>query len=418
IEDLAHDLREAFRIAASGRPGPVLVDIPKDITAQVCEYVRVEKPAYDRPCAPREELLKAAAMLAQAERPLLYVGGGAVSADCTALLQEIAERLDLPVCYTMMGTGLFRWDDPRSLGMIGMHGTVSASRAAAAADVILAVGTRFSDRTATDKAHFIAQAQLIQLDIDPAEMGKNIPVACAMVGDVAATLQQLLPLLHPRNHPMWWNVVRTFQGEDETPIHPPDTLSPYAIMEAVTRVAGEEAILTTDVGQHQMWAVQYGRRTKPRTFLTSGGLGTMGYGYGAAMGAQVAAPDRPVIHLTGDGSFHMNLNELATAVSFQLPVVTVVFNNRVLGMVRQWQKVFYEGRYAYTTLDRQTDYVKLAEAFGALGFRCTTKTELEQALHTALEAKRPAVIDCPMDCDERVLPMIPPGKNIDDVIRA
>ena len=297
-----------------------------------------------------------------------------------------------------------------------MHGCVTANKAADEADVLLAIGTRFSDRVALDTKRFGRNAKIIQIDIDPSEINKNVAVDCSLVGDVQSILRALLPLIEKNEHPEWMQQIRAWQAEDYHPQDSAETLKPHQVMEALCRIAGEDAIYVTDVGQHQMWAAQYLRHVKSRSFLTSGGLGTMGFGYGAAIGAKVAFSSRPVIHITGDGSFHMNMNEACTAVSFNLPVITVIMNNAVLGMVRQWQGAFYGRRFAASEPERKTDYVRVAEGFGARGFRCETLAELETALREAMKQNGPVWIECPIDREEKVLPMIPAGKSVDDII--
>ncbi|MBS6474838.1 MAG: biosynthetic-type acetolactate synthase large subunit [Clostridiales bacterium] len=418
VEDLADILRSAFRIAQSGRKGPVLVDIPKDITAAQTEYISapaVTPDALASLCT-QEDLSAAAALLNTAKRPVIYFGGGVSASDAAQELRELTEKADIPAAYTIMAAGVLGYGEPRNIGLIGMHGCVTANKAADEADVLLAVGTRFSDRVALDTKRFGRNAKIIQIDIDPSEINKNVAVDCSLVGDVQKILRALLPLIEKTEHPEWMQQIRAWQAEDYHPQDSAETLKPHQVMETICRIAGEDAIYVTDVGQHQMWAAQYLRHVKSRSFLTSGGLGTMGFGYGAAIGAKVAFGSRPVIHITGDGSFHMNMNEACTAVSFNLPVITVIMNNAVLGMVRQWQGAFYGRRFAASEPERKTDYVRVAEGFGARGFRCETLAELETALREAMKQNGPVWIECPIDREEKVLPMIPAGKSVDDII--
>ncbi len=417
VEDLADTIRLAFKIAKSGRPGPVLVDITKDVTSAECEYEK--KPAVLAAPVPEvtdEEIAKVAELINNAKKPAVLFGGGVQTSGAQDELTELMHKADIPGCHTLMAAGVLDCNDPLNLGLVGMHGSMSAGRMCADSDVLIAVGTRFSDRVATDKNRFATKAAIIHIDIDAAEINKNIPCNLSVVGDVKDVLQKLLPLVRKTEHKDWIAKIDDWRSKDYKPKDVAGVLRPHQIIGCVADNITEDDIVTTDVGQHQMWAAQYARRTKPRHFVTSGGLGTMGFGYGASIGAQVARPDRRVVMITGDGSFHMNMNEMCTAVSYNLPIITVVVNNHVLGMVRQWQTQFYGKRYSCTTLDRKTDYVKLAEAFGALGFRATTVEELDAALKQALASGRPCIIDAVIDRDEKVLPMIPPGGSIDDIV--
>ena len=417
VEDLADTVRLAFRIAKSGRPGPVLVDITKDVTSAECEYEK--KPPVETDPAPvvkDEEIAKVAEYINNAEKPAILFVGGVQTSGAQDELTALMHKAEIPGCHTLMAAGVLDCKDPLNLGLVGMHGSMSAGRMCADSDVLIAVGTRFSDRVATDKNRFATKAAIIHIDIDAAEINKNIPCNISVVGDVKDVLKKLLPLIKDTKHKDWIAQIDKWRSLDYKPKDIPGVLRPHQIIGCVADNITDDDIVTTDVGQHQMWAAQYARRTKPRHFVTSGGLGTMGFGYGASIGAQVAKPDRKVVMITGDGSFHMNMNEMCTAVTYNLPIVTVVVNNHVLGMVRQWQTQFYGKRYSCTTLDRKTDYVKLAEAFGALGFRATTVEELDAALKKALASGRPCVIDAVIDRDEKVLPMIPPGGSIDDIV--
>ena len=417
VEDLADTIRLAFKIAKSGRPGPVLVDITKDVTSAECEYEKKpEVEAAPVPVVKDEEIAKVAELINKAKKPAILFGGGVQTSGAQDELTELMHKAEIPGCHTLMAAGVLDCNDSLNLGLVGMHGSMSAGRMCADSDVLIAVGTRFSDRVATDKNRFATKAAIIHIDIDAAEINKNIPCNLSVVGDVKDVLTRLLPLIEKTEHKEWIAQIEKWRSKDYKPKDIPGVLRPHQIIGCVADNISEDDIVTTDVGQHQMWADQYARRTKPRHFVTSGGLGTMGFGYGASIGAQVAKPDRKVVMITGDGSFHMNMNEMCTAVTYNLPIVTVVVNNHVLGMVRQWQTQFYGKRYSCTTLDRKTDYVKLAEAFGALGFRATTVEELDSALKQALASGRPCIIDAVIDRDEKVLPMIPPGGSIDDIV--
>lgn len=418
VEELAPTLRAAFEIAQSGRKGPVLVDIPKDITAAVTEFEPQTKKEHTRalPEAGEEELRAVAEMINQSERPAIYFGGGVAAADAGAALLALMNKASIPATRTLMASGVLSYDEPKNLGLLGMHGSRTANLAVDEADLVLALGTRFSDRVALNTDAFARNAKIVQIDIDQSEINKNVEVSLGVVGDIGHALERLLPMVEEKHHPQWWRIIADSQAADYTPEDDDTVLKPHQVIGKICELAGEDSIIATDVGQHQMWAAQYCKRVKTRSFLTSGGLGTMGYGYGAALGAQVAFPDRLVIHITGDGSFHMNMNECCTAVSYNLPVITVIMNNTVLGMVRQWQAAFYGQRYYSTSPERKTNYQKVAEGFGAKGYRVQNLQEFEQAFRQALAERRPCWIECPIDKDERVLPMIPPGQTIDDII--
>lgn len=417
VEELHDVMREAFRIAQSGRPGPVLVDIPKDVTSNVCEFTampKVKPDAYVQ--ASEASVKKAAEMINASKRPAVLFGGGVLISGAEKQLLEMLTKIQAPATHTLMAAGVLGYGEKLNLGLIGMHGSMSAGRAVANSDLVIAVGTRFSDRVATDKDRFIREAKVIHIDIDAAEINKNVTCDLSVIGDVKQVLNKLLPLLNPANHDEWLKQIDEWKKYDYKPKDIEGVLRPHQVIQAISDEIGEDGIIVTDVGQHQMWAAQYSKRTKPRSFLTSGGLGTMGYGYGASIGAQSAFPKRKVAHITGDGSFHMNLNELCTSVTYNLPIVSIVLNNSVLGMVRQWQTQFYGKRYSQTTLERATDYVKLADAFGAKGFRATTLDELKAALKEAYALKKPCIIEAVIDRDEKVLPMIPPGQTIDEIV--
>ena len=420
VEELADIMREAFRIAQSGRKGPVLVDIPKDITAASCEFTPAEPVQANVPQEyDQEAVKKAAEMLNQAKRPIIYFGGGVILSRADEELKNVMNKADIPAAWTLMAKGTLEDDDPLNLGLIGMHGSFVSNKAIDTADVVLAVGTRFSDRVALNPKKFAKDAKIIQFDIDASEVDKNVAVDLSVVGDAKAVLKALLEDLSEAKHEAWKEDIARWKAADYRPVDNDEQLKPHQILHTICKLAGDDAIYVTDVGQHQMWAAQYLTHVKPRHFLTSGGLGTMGYGYGAAIGAQIAKGNgQRVIHLTGDGSFHMNLNEAVTAVSYDLPIITVIFNNQVLGMVRQWQTLLYEKRYSSTDPHRKTNYVKLAEGFGAKGWHCETPEEFEKAFREALENSGPSWIECVIEKDEKVLPMIPAGSTIEDIILA
>ena len=416
VEELADTLREAFRIAVSDRPGPVLVDITKDVTAAECEFTpagKVVPVKHDRFTG--EDIEKVAGMINDSERPVVLYGGGVISSNASKELEELLEKGNLPCTNTLMGTAACK-GGPLDLHMIGHHGSRSANMAVAESDLVIAVGTRLSDRVATNKKKFATGAKVVHIDVDPAEINKNVSSAYSLIGDVAHVLKALAPKLENKPRKQWTDRLHALQSEDAKPVHKDGVLQPFEIIRAVCDHMGKDGIMVTDVGQHQMWAAQYCKNLSPRAFLTSGGLGTMGFGYGASVGAKMAFPERTVMHITSDGCFHMNMNELCTAVTYKLPIISVVLNNSVLGMVRQWQTLFYGERYSCTTLDRETDYVKLAEAFGGVGYRCTTLEELNAALDKAVKSDKPVVIDAVIDRNEMVLPMIPAGKTIDDIV--
>ena len=417
IEDLAPTLRRAFEIAQEGRKGPVLVDVPKNITAATIEF----EPKYAVKPQPKKKewtnLPEVAELINKSRRPFLYFGGGVRLSEAEHELEELMKRADMPAAYTIMAAGLLDADDPNNLGLLGMHGCVTANRAASEADVILAVGTRFSDRVALNPKKFGAQARIVHIDIDASEINKNVKVYQGVVGDVKLVLQELLPMLKKVSHPEWQKTIADWRKHDYTPEEDPTRLRPHQVMRDIFAMAGKDAYYVTDVGQHQMWAAQYLDHMAPGHFLTSGGLGTMGYGYGASIGACLGTEKKyPVVHITGDGSFHMNMNEACTAVSYEVPVITVIMNNAVLGMVRQWQTTFYDSRYSSTEPERKTNYVKVAEGFGAKGYHCETPEEFREAFAAALKEKGPVWIECVIDRNERVLPMIPPGGTSEDIM--
>lgn len=441
VRELADTIRTAFKIAKSGRPGPVLVDIPKDVQTALWGFEAKPDPVRPYPLsfASDMKLRRAADMINKAERPYIYFGGGIISGKASGALIRFAEKIDAPMGCSLMGLSAVPSDHPLFLGMNGMHGHYASSVAQDEADLVIALGARFSDRATGNKERFNKNFSIIHIDIDSAELDKNITAQLAVPGDIRDALERLTALVGEQKRPGWQERVCQLRAEekerleralassyskdcsncavscDKQGVPASERLTPYAIVDAVSAKAGEGDIIVTDVGQHQMWAAQRYPLKKPRTFLTSGGLGTMGYGLGAAVGASTATGKRTIL-FTGDGSFGMNLNELATAVSQQTPVIVVIMNNGVLGMVRQWQTLFFDKHYSNTTLNRATDFVKVAEAFGAKGARAATAEELEKALTEAFSYDGPSVIDCAVDCDEFVLPMLPPGGSIDDII--
>ena len=418
VEELADTVRDAFRIAASGRPGPVLIDIPKDITAAKCEFIPKGKVEINETYEiSDEELQTVADMIAASERPMIYYGGGVETSDAGNMLLQLQRKADIPSAHTMMAIGCIPDTEPLSLGMIGMHGTVSAAWAVERCDLLVCIGARFSDRVATNTKCFAPSAKVIHVDIDDAEINKNIGVDYAIVSDAETFLEKVMPYIKEAKHDAWRAQITEWQTKlDYVPKDDESVIHPHQLLRTVAEETPEDTIIATDVGQHQLWSAQYNGRKHVRQFLTSGGLGTMGFGYGAALGAQVAFPERTVVHITGDGSFHMNLNEICTAVSYNLPVITIIMNNRVLGNVRQWQTMFYGSRYSQTDPHRKTDYVKLADAFGARGFRVSNIAELRDALREAMKRTGPVLIDAQIDKDERVLPMIPAGGTVDDLV--
>ncbi|MCM1131859.1 MAG: biosynthetic-type acetolactate synthase large subunit [Ruminococcus flavefaciens] len=439
IRELADTLRTAFKIAKSGRPGPVLVDIPKDIQTAVWDFEPKSEPVRPYPLsfASGNKLRRAAEMIKESERPYIYFGGGITIGKASQELLELADKIDAPIGCSLMGLSAIPTDHPRFLGMNGMHGHYASSVAQDEADLVICLGARFSDRATGDKKRFNKNFRIIHIDIDSAELDKNITADLAIQGDIKDALFRLIPMLGETKHPEWSSRVEELRAEEQRRLESAmassfgkncdnctqpcententNRLTPYEIIDIVSQRASEDDIIVTDVGQHQMWTAQRYPFKKPRTFLTSGGLGTMGYGMGAAIGASSAGRKRTVL-FTGDGSFGMNLNELATAVSQNIPLVIVIMNNGVLGMVRQWQTLFFDKHYSNTTLARKTDFVKLAEAFGAEGTRVFTAEELENAVAEAFSHDGVYLIDCAVDCDEFVLPMLPPGGSIEDII--
>ena len=418
VNELADTIREAFRIANTGRKGPVLIDITKDVTAAVTEFENKAKiEIVDDTVVDMEQLKVIANVINNAEKPVVMFGGGVVSSNASEEALQLVEKANIPSCHTLMAAGVIGYNNPLNLGLLGMHGSYTTNKAADEADVLIAVGTRFSDRVALDTNEFAKKATIIQIDIDLSEINKNVAVDHYVIGDVKAVLNALLPLIEKRDRTEWLKSLDEFKAVDYKPQDDDSQILPHQLIGAICDMTGEDTVVVTDVGQHQMWAAQYVHHVNPRGFLTSGGLGTMGYGYGAAIGAKAGLGDaKKVVHITGDGSFHMNLNEGCTAVSYNLPVITVIMNNQVLGMVRQWQTCFYGRRFSQTDPHRQTNFVKLAEAFGATGYHAETIADFKTAFEKALKADGPVWIECAIDKDERVLPMIPAGKTVNDIM--
>ena len=416
IDKLAPTIRDAFKLAKSGRPGPVLIDVPKDVQTAMGEYEPQPPVEAEETAAKQIRIEQAAACINVAQRPFVYFGGGLITSGAQDELLQMAEQIDAPIGCSMMGISGVPTDYPRFLGMQGMHGHYACSMAMHQADCIIALGCRFNDRVTGDRAKFAVGAKIVHIDIDGAELGKTVSPACALRGDVKKTLEKLLPLLKKQTHPQWQQTVSRLLDEEHLGLDSRDGMTPRNVIGLLNRYLGENTPVATDVGQHQMWAAQYLNLKNTRRFISSGGLGTMGFGMGAAMGAAMGTGEHAVL-ITGDGSFGMNLNELATAVANQVPLVILLLNNGVLGMVRQWQTLFFDKHYSNTTLDaRQTDFVKVAQAFGAQASRALTLEELETALDQAFACNGTYLIDCAIDKDEFVLPMLPPGGSMDDII--
>ena len=415
VNKLAGTIREAFRIAKSGRPGPVLVDVPKDVTAKCAEYA-YEEPAKiikDSKSITDETVNKALEMIKASKKPYIFVGGGAVISGADKELAEFVEKVDAPVCDTLMGKGAYDNTKPNYTGMLGMHGTKTSNFGVMDCDLLIVVGARFSDRVTGDTSRFAKNAKILQFDIDPAEINKNIRVDACVIGDIKDILTAVNNRLDKQNHAEWMRHIGLLKEEYPLKYNKEVLTGPF-IVEKIHEVTGGDAIITTEVGQHQMWAAQYYKYSKPRTFLSSGGLGTMGYGLGASIGAKMGCKDKTVINIAGDGCFRMNMNEIATATRYNIPVIEVIFNNHVLGMVRQWQTLYYGERYSFTVLDDAVDFVKLAEAMGAKAFRVTEKDEFEPALREAIRLNIPCVIDCQIAKDDKVMPMVSPGASLLD----
>lgn len=419
IEDLADTIREAFKIAKSGRPGPVLVDIPKDVQQSKFEYTphEVVEKIEQRP-AKEYKIEKAAKMLMEANRPYIYVGGGAITADATEEIIQLANTIDAVIGSTLMGLSVIPGNNERFLGMEGMHGDYASSIAQDEADLILTIGARFSDRATGNVSKYATKAKIIHIDIDRAEVDKNVSVDLGVGGDLKQALNEILKLVKPKENAEWQNRIKELKEFSKKSIDqnmPKDELNPYTLIKEVSKHTSDDTKIVTDVGQHQMWVAQYYEFKKPRTFITSGGLGTMGFGLGAAIGSAMYTNERTIL-FTGDGSFGMNLNELATVATQNLPIVIILMNNGVLGMVRQWQNLFFDKHYSQTVLERKTDFVKLAEAFGIKGYRISDVSQMKGVIDQAFKEKGPVLVDCYIDKDEFVLPMLPPGGSFEDII--
>lgn len=418
VTKLADTIRKAFRIAREGRPGPVLVDITKDVTANTCEYEKREPLPFKNPCKYTDaDIEQAITLMKAAQRPFIYVGGGAVISDAYKEVRELAEILDTPVCDTLMGKGVMDGHDPKYTGMIGMHGTKASNFGVSECDLLIALGARFSDRVVGNAAKFASGAKILHIDIDAAEIDKNIKTTASVVGDLKEILTKINEKLPKQQHTEWMAHIEKLKEKYPLSYDPSELSCPY-IMQEIDRITKGEAIITTDVGQHQMWASQYYTYTMPRTFLSSGGLGTMGYGLGACIGAQLGQPDKICINIAGDGCFRMNMNELATASHYNIPIIEVVINNHVLGMVRQWQTLFYGKRYSQTVLSEQVDYCMVAKGLGCEAIRVSKKEEVDAAIQKAIDLKRPVLIECIIPEDDKVFPMVPAGAPISEAFDA
>ncbi len=412
VNKLADVIRNAFRIAKEGRPGPVLIDIPKDVTAKMADY------EYKTPVVPEvnknidsNEIAEAIDMIKKARKPFVFVGGGSIISGASAEIAEFVEKVDAPVCDTLMGKGAFDGTNERYTGMLGMHGTKTSNFGVMECDLLIVLGARFSDRVTGDTSKFASNARILQIDIDPAEINKNIKVDMSIVGDIKVVLEAINAGLDKENHKEWMNHI--YEMKKEYPLkYNKDILTGPYLMEKIFEVTDGNAIITTEVGQHQMWAAQYYKYKEPRTFLSSGGLGTMGYGLGACIGAKLGRKDKIVINIAGDGCFRMNMNEVATATRYNIPIIEIIVNNHVLGMVRQWQTLYYGQRYSYTVLEDQVDYVKVAEGLGAKAYRVETKEDFEAALKDAIAMNIPCVLDCHIEKDDKVFPMVSPGASL------
>lgn len=416
VGKLAETIRKAFKIAQTGRPGPVLIDIPKDVTSNKADY----KPVEIKPVQPMDaedicekDVDTAVSLISKAKRPFIFVGGGAVLSGASEELKEFVDKADAPVTDSLMGKGAFPGTDERYTGMLGMHGTKTSNYGVSECDLLIVIGARFSDRVTGNTKKFAKNAKILQFDIDAAEMNKNVIITDGVVGDLKEVLSRVNAKLTQQSHPDWMKKIQEYKEKYPLSYHTDMLTGPFVVEEIYRQTKGD-ALIVTEVGQHQMWAAQFYKYTKPRTFLTSGGLGTMGYGLGASLGAKMGCPDKLVVNIAGDGCFRMNMNEIATAARYQIPVIQVVINNHVLGMVRQWQNLFYEQRYSATVLNDAVDFVKLAEAMGAEGIRVTTQDEFKEAFAKAMELKKPIVIDCQIDSDDKVWPMVAPGAAISE----
>ena len=421
VEDLHDVVRKAFQIAQSGRPGPVLIDIPKNVTAALTEYTKMEPLPIERVTKyiDEEAINSVAEIINSSKKPFIFAGGGVIASGAYNELKEFAEKINAPVSLSLMGLGAFPGDHELYTGLIGMHGSLTSNKAARECDCLIALGVRFSDRVYGDLSRFCPNAKVVHFDVDPAEIGKNIPVAAALIGDLKPALSSVLPKINKRAADEWNDHIKELKVKYPYDLSKPTPgeLKPRELINTVDELTKGEAIITTEVGQHQLWAAQFYTYKYPRTFISSGGLGTMGYGTGASIGASIGNPKRRVVHVAGDGSFRMNMNELATMKAYNVPVIVIVVNNKTLGMVHQWQTIFYGKRYSETDLStREPDFNKLADAFNIKNFKATTSEEFRDAFAKAMKIKEPVLINAFVDMEERVLPMIPGGRSVDDII--
>ncbi len=416
VDKLADTLRRAFTIAKSGRPGPVLVDIAKDVTSNKAEYKKVIPKEVKRvsDTIDKDDVKKVLKLIHKSQKPVIFVGGGAVISEAQQELAEFVEKVDAPVADTLMGKGVFDGENPYYTGMLGMHGTKTSNLSVTQCDLLIAIGVRFSDRVTGNVKKFAKNAKIVHIDIDPAEINKNVIVDQSIIGDIKEVLKVVNSQLDKQDHSLWMEHVMEMKKDYPLTYHKEKLTGPYIINKLYELTKGD-AIITTEVGQHQMWAAQFYKYKMPRTFLTSGGLGTMGYGLGACIGAKYGCPDKTVVNIAGDGCFRMNMNEIATAARYNVPIIEIIFNNHVLGMVRQWQNLFYGERYSYTVLKDKLDYVKVAEAMGATAYRVTKPEEVEVVLKKAISTNGPVVIECVLDSDDKVWPMVAPGAAISEV---
>nr|WP_129600688.1 biosynthetic-type acetolactate synthase large subunit [Anaerophilus nitritogenes] len=418
VNMLAETIRKAFYIAQSNKPGPVLIDITKDVTSDTCEY-EYKKPKKILPrtkTIKQNDLLNAIKLICKSKKPIIFAGGGIISSKATEELIKFAELIDSPVTLSTMGLGGFPASNIRYTGMLGMHGSKASNLSVMECDLFIALGTRFSDRVSGNTSQFAKNSKILHIDIDPAEINKNIFIDQSVIGDLKEILKRLNSMLTKQDHKDWNNQVNQLKLKYPLTYKKDEQLKPQYIMEKINEITKGQAIITTDVGQHQMWACQYIKHEKPRHLITSGGMGTMGFGLGASIGASIGNPDKIIMNITGDGCFRMNCIEIATAVEYNIPVIILIMNNHALGMVRQWQSIFYDSRYSYTTLNKTTDFVKLAQAYNAEAFHITEKSQVEEILRKAISLKKPVVINFEIDCDEKVFPMIPANSNLDHFI--